>query len=117
MIPDFLKEVIDKCKIARFEEVGENTLKFSQKETKDLPLEVNHFYKIEIANYIINEPPNFTLSVNWNRGTKPPETVLNAEVEQLNGKMVKLLCVGTTTGIQWEGWIPQKAIEILDTIE
>lgn len=70
-------------------------------------------FTIQIADYILNQPPNFTLSENWNRGTFPPEEVLDVEVIKVIGKMVGVRAKGTTTGLVWEGWLPEKGISII----
>jgi len=71
---------------------------------------------IFIEDYIINEPENFTLSTNWNNGTKPPENRLAVQVLQINGKMIKVISRGVNTQIIWEGWLPQKAIKVIEDI-
>ena len=75
-------------------------------------LSVGSKLKIKIANYIINEPPNFTLSTNWNCGTVPPETVMEVSVIDTLGKMVRVDGVGVTTNKTWSGWLPRKGFEI-----
>lgn len=70
-------------------------------------------YNIFIEDYIINEPPNFTLSANWNKGTKPPENKMIIRVNKIMGKMVNVAGAGETTNIAWGGWLPRKAIKII----
>ena len=74
---------------------------------------IGNNYDIIVEDYIINPPPNFTLSSNWNFNTNPPEKELEVEVLQIVGKMLKFKCVGKTTGIEWVGWIPRKSITIV----
>lgn len=69
-------------------------------------------YDIIIEDYIINEPSNFTLSANWNGGTKPPEHHMSVTIVQIMGKMIKISGVGKTSGTHWEGWLPQKGIKV-----
>ena len=38
-------------------------------------------FDISIKNYIIHEPPNFTLSIDWNMGTVPPESKMRVGAE------------------------------------
>ena len=78
---------------------------------------VGHDYAVYIEDYIINEPSNFTLSANWNNGTKPPENKVYVRILQIMGKMVKVYCKGATAGIIWEGWIPRKGINIIDELK
>lgn len=74
---------------------------------------VGEIYNIKVEDYILNPPPSFTLAENWNFGTNPPEKELSAKVLQIVGKMIKFNCIGKTTGITWEGWLPNKSIQIL----
>ena len=68
-------------------------------------------YNIIIENYIINPPPNFSLASNWNFNTVPPEENLTATVLQIMGNMIKFKCIGKTTQVEWEGWLPRKSIK------
>lgn len=81
-----------------------------------LELIAGHRYRIEVANYVINEPPNFTLSANWNKGTKPPENILWIYVYGSVGNMIEIESVGDTTDISWRGYLPRKSITILEEI-
>lgn len=81
------------------------------KEVQDFVIGNN--YNIMIEDYIINPPPNFTLASNWNFNTNPPEKELTGEVLQIVGKMLKFKCIGKTTNIEWEGWLPKKSIKIV----
>ena len=49
---------------------------------------VNGVYKIVIANYIVNPPPNFTLDTDWNKGKKITDTTLFIQINQIAGKMI-----------------------------
>lgn len=69
--------------------------------------------KVRLANYILHQPPNFTLAENWNQGTYPPEEVLYIEVVQQIGQMIGVRAKGETTGKMWEGWLPRKGITVL----
>lgn len=69
---------------------------------------------INIQQYIINEPPNFTLSHDWNNDTVPPETQMKVKYVSTRGKMTKVSGRGITTNIPWEGWLPNKSFEVLE---
>lgn len=71
-------------------------------------------YDIIIADYIINPPPEFSLASNWNFGTTPPEVNLCATVLQIMGSMIKFKCVGKTTNVIWEGWLPRNSIKKIE---
>lgn len=73
---------------------------------------VGETFTIRVENYIINQPPNFTLSEDWNNGTIPPEEILDIEVIQTMGKMTKVKAIGKCTKIYWEGWLPNKSFNI-----
>jgi len=73
----------------------------------------NCYYQISIEPYIINEPENFTLSSNWNKGTKPTDTYMNVEILTIMGKMIKVNGVGVNDGKLWEGWLPRGAFKVL----
>lgn len=76
------------------------------------PLVIGNKFTIKIENYIINQPPNFDLSENWNSGTVPPEEILDVEIVQTMGKMTKVKAIGKCTRIAWEGWLPNKSFRI-----
>lgn len=113
----FIVEQLNKIKIDRLL-VEDNVFIFkkcSSNPTNTLQeLSVGNLYKIKVENYVLNPPPGFTLSSNWNNNTVPPEQVLNIEILELMGKMVKCKCVGTTTNICWEGWLPRKSFSIIN---
>ena len=50
----------------------------------------NSCYLIELEDYILKEPPNFTLSSNWNRGIIPKSKFLKVEVCKVMGKMIQV---------------------------
>lgn len=75
-------------------------------------VEIGKYFQISIENYIINEPPNFTLSSNWNGGTKPTDVSMNVEITNVLGKMVKVKGVGVNDGKNWEGWLPRKSFKV-----
>lgn len=75
--------------------------------------EIGKKFTIKLENYIINQPPNFTLSENWNGGTFPPEEVLDIEIMRVVGKMVGVKAKGHNNGIEWEGWLPSKGFKVI----
>lgn len=116
----FIKKELEKCRVKLPEYNDDTTYLFipRNEDVKNLEeLKINHFYLFEVADYIINEPPTFTLSANWNGGTYPPEKRLNCEVLEFVGKMVKVLSEGETTHIRWEGYLPRKSIKVVKEYE
>ena len=81
--------------------------------SQNLGFQIGEKFTIRLESYIINQPPNFTLAENWNKGTYPPEEVLDVEVARVMGKMIGVKAVGKTTHIEWEGWLPQKGFKII----
>ena len=113
----FIKEQLQKVTIP-MSSWDSNTIqvfipKQSANSNKNTDFELYKSYNIVIEDYIINPPPTFTLASNWNFGTTPPEKELSATVLQIVGKMIKFKCIGKTTNIEWEGWLPKKSIKIL----
>lgn len=104
----FVKKELQKCKL-NLPYWDDNTtqiiIPFEHVDTK------NMLKKIHIKNYILNEPPNFTLSHEWNNDTIPPENVMWVNVIETKGKMIKIKGKGVSSGIPWTGWLPAASFE------
>ena len=111
----FIREQLNKITIPMPDWNDDTTIFVIPKQGNNIKVDfvVGGTYDIMIEDYILNPPPNFTLSSNWNYNTNPPEKELRVEVLQIVGKMLKFKCIGKTTGIEWEGWLPRKSITIL----
>ena len=89
-----------------------------QQTLEDVDLNVGQSFLIELEDYIINPPPNFTLSDNWNGGSNPTQKYMRVIVVQVMGKMVRVQGVGfdmkthENIGDVWEGWLPRKSIKV-----
>lgn len=111
-----IKDQLQKCKVASIPYFDENTTHLiipkitAQEESECLP---GHYYLIELEDYIVNEPSHYTLSSNWNKGTKPSEHRLKIDVIQLLGKMVQVNSIGDSNNIPWTGWLPLKSFKII----
>lgn len=111
-----IEQQLKKCKVASIPYFDKNTTHLIipkvtvQNEEVCIP---GHYYLIEIEDYVINEPPQYTLSSNWNKGTKPPEHRMKVDILQIMGKMVKINGIGDNTDITWEGWLPLKSFKVL----
>lgn len=85
---------------------------------KELGLELNHCYQIEIADYVLNPSPEFSLAQNWNNNTVPPCKYMNVCIMQLMGKMIKVEGIGFDIENQcpinnvWGGWLPRESIKV-----
>ena len=124
----FIKEQLDNLKVAKCEYSEDSTEIFIPKKTKNMEANLNEIklfktYLIEFADYILNEPPGFTLHTNWNNGIKPVDKCMKAYVIQDIGKMVKLKCTGFNVldnkdlNTNWTGWCPKKSIKIIKEID
>lgn len=89
-----------------------NIVIYRQRNDKQCELSVGSIYDITVQKYVVDPPPGFSLASNWNFGTVPPEENLQAQLLQIMGNMLKFNCRGCTTNIEWEGWLPRKAITI-----
>lgn len=96
------------------------------KETvyENSPFVVNGVYKIVVANYIVNPPPDFTLDTDWNRGRHIEDTTLLIQITQLAGKMLRFTGRGynfntdtTNDNFYDQMWIPAKSIISYERIE
>lgn len=116
----YIKKQLNKCRIPipDFDDNTTHLVIHRNEELKRLEeLQIGSYYEIEIADYIVNEPPTFTLSANWNAGTKPPEHSMNVQVIQMLGKMIKVRGAGINTNINWEGFLPKKSIRVVRKYE
>lgn len=111
----FIKEQLQKITIpiSNWDDNTINIIVPKQGNNNIADFHIGNKYNILVEDYIINPPPNFTLASNWNFNTNPPEKELQAEVLQIVGKMLKFKCIGKTTNIEWEGWLPRKSIKIV----
>lgn len=122
---EFILNQLKKCTRCEIPPYDENTLTLEIPKNslkKELSFSVNNCYLIEIADYVLNPPPGFSLAQNWNKGTNPPSKYMNVCCIQLLGKMVNV--EGVSFNIEsnspgnstWEGWLPLTAVKILKEI-
>lgn len=119
-----IKEQLLKCKVANIPKFDDSTTKLViDKKVPEPEPQVNHYYIIEIEDYVINEPAGFTLSSNWNRGTKPTYKYYRVQITQAMGKMFKILGMGYDYENDcdfpqpWSGWIPRAGFHIKKEID
>ena len=63
----FIKAELAKVNTVKLPYYDDNTLELvipKREEEQKIGLEVNNYYLIELADYILNPPPNFTLASN-----------------------------------------------------
>ncbi len=95
----------------------------SNKQPSDISLQIGGKYIIQLANYIVNPPENFTLQDNWNKGIIPKSNVLKCELTNIMGKMIKIRGNGfdITNRINKDDyydelWLPQKGFTIIEKV-
>lgn len=121
-----IKKQLEKCKVANLPYYDDNTVELVISKGSSMaisPYQVHKCYIMELADYIINPPADFTLAANWNNGSVPKSRYYVAEVSQLVGKMIRITGCGyditteSRTDDIWEGWIPQKGIKLIREIK
>lgn len=90
-----VKRELEKVRIPLPEYDDDTTLikilrKSVESETRTYPIVVGKCYLIQIADYVLNEPPNFTLSANWNKGIVPRSRYLKVQITSVMGKMIQI---------------------------
>lgn len=122
-----IKKQLEKCQIAQIPKFDEDTLELiipKQCPQGSAALTLEHYYQIELADYLLNPPPEFNLHINWNRGVIPSSKVMRVYPIQKLGNMVKVDGCGydpsteSLTEDQYMGlWLPADGIKILKEIE
>ena len=114
-------EQLKKCKVAKlpFFDMNTTTIQIEKGGNAIVSndLEINHYYRIQVEDYIVKPYEGFTLHDNWNNGIVPTDNIMNCEVIQIMGKMVKVEAVGFSTNVPWCGWLPRKSIHIIEEID
>lgn len=64
--------------------------KTAEEQVKTFPIIVGNCYLIQLADYVLNEPPNFTLSANWNSGVVPKSKYMKIQITKVMGKMIQI---------------------------
>ena len=120
-----VKQQLTSCKVADIPAFDDTTTRIfiPKKSSRDInAYHLHKFYRVELADYIINPPADFTLAANWNKGTNPPSKYMNVEIINIQGKMIQISGVSYDPANpaafpkHWEGWVPQKGIQILQQL-
>jgi len=114
-----IKEQLAKCRVIavpKYKDSDTEIVFGKQDKERDAGLQVSHCYEIRVDDYIIHPYSGFTLHDNWNKGVIPTDFEMNAEIMQILGKMIKIHAIGKNDGMQWEGWIPIKSMQVLGEI-
>lgn len=93
-------------------------------EKDDTSFVVNGVYKIVLATYIVNPPPNFTLDTDWNKGKRITDLTLYIQITQIAGKMIRFTGRGynfstdkINNNFYDNMWIPAKSIISYERVE
>lgn len=122
---ELIKEQLEKVKVAHLPCYDDATTHiYLQKLSPDngCVVYVDRYYLIEIDDYILNPPPNYTLHTNWNNGIKPFSKYMKCQVTADLGKMIKITGIGYDMENQkdidkiWEGWLPKEAIQVIQEL-
>lgn len=121
-----IKKQLEMCRVAPIPDyISDETTDIYIEKVSDAnscSFKLHGCYLIELADYILNPSTEYTLADNWNRGIVPKDRYMKCEVEQLLGKMVKIVGSGfdpdtnTDKNTVWELWVPQKGIKILQNL-
>lgn len=90
----FIYKELDKLDMSNTEKISDTHYIFHKQNKPYIQFELDHCYIIELADYIINPPPNFTLQDNWNKGVIPKSKYLRVLITQKMGKMNKVDGIG-----------------------
>lgn len=122
MINQIIKERLKCCKVADIPPYDDNTTTLIIDKAEiitDSSINVGSCYLIELEDYLIKPFENFDLHTNWNKGIIPKDKYMKCEVNQIMGKMIKIVGIGfdakTNTDLltSWEGWLPKKSVKFL----
>ena len=121
-----VKQQLEKCRVANIPPFDDDTKEIViNKGNKFIASEyqVHKCYFVELEDYIINPPPDFTLAVNWNKGTVPPSKYMKVEIAQVMGKMIRIIGTGydminhVDMNVIWEGWVPGTSMKLLQKLD
>ena len=126
MFTKFVKEELKKCKYAKVSELlnneDNNITQIKIEKLKEICLEENKYYLIQLSDYVTNPSTNSTLSSNWNNNTYPKYSYWKVEISKIMANMVKINGVafeyqkGTDINELWSGWVPIDSIFIIEEL-
>lgn len=88
-----IKEQLESCKFASIPPFDESTthLIIPRQRTQGVSgLELEHYYQIELSDYLLNPPPDFSFHINWNGGRVPASKIMRIYPIQKLGNMVRV---------------------------
>ena len=86
-----IKEQLDRirCPISEYDE-STTSIHIDRQDKNYSNFEVGSTYMVELAQYILYEPENFSLSSNWNGGIVPTAKFMEITVKNVMGKMIQV---------------------------
>ena len=112
-----IKNELDNLKVAIVPDYGYDSLEIhfpiGVRTPDKLSFEVGKYYQIELADRLLD--PNdetLTLRTQWNNGRIPIDKVLNVEVREIMGKMIRVSGTGANRILPWSGWLPISLVTI-----
>ena len=110
-----IKKELDKVKVANVQESGNTIYVKGTKLLNQIQFEKNKYYRIELKDYLVHPYEGFNLHIQWNNNIAPKDCIMNIEVIDTMGKMIKVTGCGES-GIVWTGWLPISSVSILDLL-
>lgn len=117
-----IKQELEKIRapISEYDDNSTSIYIYKTDSDSKTPFKLGSIYRIELADYLINENSNFTLSANWNRGIVPKNKYMNVLALNIVGTMVQFNCRGfdiinqtETSDVYNNLWLPSSGIKIL----
>ena len=107
----FIIEQLNKVKNVNLPEYNESTTTIVIPRDSGSGNIVGNTYKVQLEDYIIRPYEGFTLHENWNNNIIPTDTIMNIEVTDQMGKMIKVTGIGVNDRKVWSGWLPRAGIK------
>ena len=122
-----IKRQFENCHTAKIPEFDEDTLELIIPKASpqgSAGLQIDHYYQIELADHLLNPPPESNLHTNWNKGIIPKSKIMRIYPIQKLGGMVKVEGCGydkqqekITEDYYPELWLPMDSINIEKEVE
>lgn len=114
-----IEQELNKCAVAIIPKYNNELVLNIPKGTKsvtEIQFELHRFYQIELENILLNPPDNFIFHIQWNNNILPTDKVMNVEVTEIMGKMIKVNGSGVTSFSVWNGWLPKDLVRIISLL-
>ena len=124
MLNPLIKEQLNKCEVADIPSFDDNTLELIiPKKSKEKNFQLNKYYIVELADYLINPGEIVSFHINWNQGRVPKSKYLKVCISQLMGKMIKVDGIGFNPksnedleDFYTNLWLPSNDVKIIKEI-